>query len=811
MRGLLTSFRYTIRLLLKSPGFTVTAVLILGFGIGANTAVFSLINTVLLKPLPYPHPERLVAIFMPTQNNDFMGFDYPDFLDISAAQRSFGTLAVCCGDAFDLTGDGKAQRLKVVFASPSLFELTGRPFTMGRHFTENEDRPGGPLVAVLGERFWRSHFNSDPRIIGKSLILSGQSFQIVGVAPVQVDDSGPPPSDLYVPVNVMPIYEYKLQHRDLHVLFCVGRLKDGVSAEQAQADLRVIHNRLVAQYPETDKDYGIRVTPFLDSLIFNYAGTIWLLGTVAGCLLVIATGNIANLLFARGLIRRREIMIRAALGASRRGLVSQLLLETVFLSLLGGIVGVVFAVWAIEGIKAMSPQDLYRFRDVGLDATVLFFVFGVTLFVALLSGILPAWSLSGADIGSVLQDESRRTGTVGPSHQQTQSALIIGQVALACILLFGAALVVRSFEAVQSIPLGFNPHHVLIVEIYPTSTKYTSDLARMHTLFDQILQKVRGLAGVTEAAMNRDLPFNWNYGESDPFFVSNQPDPGPGREPTLDPQEVAPGYFRTLEIPLISGRDFDIADTMDRPNVVIVDESLAQRFFPGQDAVGKQIEVLSEWSGKKTSTIVGVVKKIQHNSPDHQQAPFQAYFPYAQRWVGFEVLVVRTSGNALDLVPAVRNAIASVDPDIPVAGGRLFDDVIAQKFVTRRLASLLVSICSCVAVLLSAFGLYGVLAYSVGQRTREIGVRIALGAEWLKIVQLVTQQGFKLIGIGLIAGIVVALVCARFIEGMLYGVTAIDPISMLIAALVLCLAGSLACLAPALRAVRINPITALRE
>jgi putative ABC transport system permease protein len=703
--------RYTLRLLAKSPGFTLTAILILSFGIGANTAVFSLIDGVLLKPAPFPNPDRLVAIHMPVQNNDFMGFDYPDFVDISAAQRSFVSLAACCADAFDLTGNGKAERLKVVFASPSLFMLTRRPFVVGRPYTDTEDRPGGPMVVVLSERFWRSHFNADPKIIGTSITLSGQSFQVIGVAPVQMDDAGPPPTDLYVPVNVMPIYEYKLRQRDLHVFFCLGRLKDGVTPEQAQTDLQVIQSRLATEYPETDKDYSIRVIPYLDNLVFNYSGTIWLLGAVAGCLLLISSGNIANLLFARGLERRKEIMIRAALGASRRGLLTQLFLETIFLSLISGIVGAVFALWAIEAVKAESPQDLYRFKEIGVDPNVFLFVIGATLFTALLSGILPAWILSRTNIGPMLKDQAGRTGTAGPRPQQTQSTLIVAQIALACVLVIGAGLLVRSFQAAESVPPGFNPHHVLTVGIYPTSTKYTSDLARMHALFNQVLDRVRSLPGVTDAAMNRDLPFNWDYSEPDRFSIPGQPGTDPEREPTLDAQEISSDYFRTLQIPVLSGRDFNTSDTMGRPNVVIVDETLARRFFPGQDALGKQMEVARPWSGKNAWTIVGIVKKVQHSSPGHQQAPFQAYFAYAQRWVGFEALVVRTAGDPSALIPAVRNAVASVDPDIPVIDAKPYDELVAQKFVTRRLSSMLVSICSAVALLLCTIGIYGVLSY----------------------------------------------------------------------------------------------------
>ena len=803
--------RYTIRLLLKSPGFTIMAVLILGFGIGVNTAIFSLIDGVLLRPAPYPDPDQLVVINMPVENNSLMGFDYPDFVDMVAAQKSFADLAACCADSFDLTGQGEAQRLKVIFASPSLFRLNKRSFIVGRPYTETEDKPGGPLVAVLSEGFWRSHFSANPGVIGTSLVLSGQSFQVIGVAPVQVDDAGPPPTDVYVPVNVMPIYEYKLQQRDQHVFFCLGRLKESVSPREAEADLRVIHDHLAAEYPETDKGYDVRVIPYIENLVSDYSGTIWSLGGAAACLLLISTGNIANLLFARGLVRKREVMIRAALGASRRDLLVQLFFETIFLSAISAVVGVAFALWAIEAIKVAFPQDLYRFQEVSLDSSVLLFVLLVTVLTALLSGLLPAWSLSRTNIASMLKDQAGRTATPGRRSQQIQSTLIVAQVALACVLLIGAGLLVRSLRAAMTVPLGFNPQHVLIAAIYPTSTKYTSDLARMHSLFDQVLDKVRGLAGVTDVAMNRDLPLRWDFSAPDPFSIPGQSKVEPGHEPTVDSQEISPGYFRTLQIPMVSGRDFDASDTMDRPDVVIVDEALAKRFFSGQDALGRQIEVASPWTGKRTCTIVGVVKKVQHRSPGHQQAPFQAYFPYAQRWVGFEALVVRTPGDPSRLIPAVRKAVESVDPDIPVNDLKTYDNLISEKFVIPQLASLLITICSAAALFLSAIGLYGVLAYSVGQRARDIAVRVSVGAQPANILGLIFRQGLTLVVIGLVIGIITASGLSRFLEGILYGVSSNDPLTLCIAVCILCLAASLACLLPALRAIRINAITALRE
>ncbi len=815
MHGLLQSLRYTIRLLLKSPGFTITAVLILGFGIGTNTAIFSLIDAVLLNPLPFPKADRLIRISQPRTNDGYWSeLDYPDYLDIRSRNHSFDVLSVSFWWYLDLSGQGEARRLTAIFASPDLFRVTNLPFLLGRPFTEDEDKSGGPLVTVLSESLWRTRFNSDPNIIGKNLILSGESFQVIGVCPRQAEDVTTPPVDiLYVPVHVSEFfYGSWLQKREEHGLFGFGRLKEGVSLTQAQADLEVIQGNLVAQYPDTDKGYGIRVVPLLDNTVATYSSTVWLLGAAVGCLLLISSANVANLLFARALERHREMTIRATLGASRLRLAGQLLLETGFLSLLGGIVGLLVALLSSALIKAFSPEYLRSFQEVSLDTRALVFIFGVTSLVSVLSGLLPALSLSRASLGSALKEQGGRAGTVGPQRQRAQSMLVAGQVALACVLLIGAGLLVRSFLATQSLPLGFNPHHLLTADINPTSKKY-ADMGRLRNLFDAVLEKAQQLPGVTDAAMNSEQPFEFTFGDpNSPFWIPEKSDPEPGKEPTMCAQEISPGYFRTLQIPLLKGRDFDAADRAGGQNVVIVDEALAQRFFPGEDSIGKQIQTRGASDGKKTWTIVGVAQGSRHNSPDHPLAQFQTYFPYSQRDNLYrQFLLLRSTGDPTVLVQAVRKLVAEVDPEVPVTQFTSFDDLIADRFWARRLGVLLVSIFSGAALFLSAVGLYGVLAYSVGQRRREIGVRIALGAQASNILRLVIRRGLKLVGVGLLVGIMAALIFVRFIESILYGVSGTDPITLGLAVLVLGLAALVACLLPALRATRINPITALRE
>jgi putative ABC transport system permease protein len=817
MHDLLGSLRYTIRLLLKSPGFTVIAVLILGFGIGTNTAIFSLIDAVILKPLPYPNPDRLVQVCQPYQNDLLTFIDYPDYVDTVAAQHSFESLAVAHGDILALSGSGQPEDIQVHFVSPSIFKVSGLSTVFGRVFTDQEDIPNGPMLAVLSEHCWRTRFQSDPKIIGRNLSLSDHSFQVIGVVSTQVSDWGPPGAEIYAPANALsPLgflpndRGYPLALRDLPIFFCVGRLKVGVSAAQAQADLETIHKNLLSRYPEFNQGTGISVIPLLDRMVQDYAATTWLLGAAVGCLLLISCANVASLLFARGLQRRRETMIRATLGAPRWRLISQQLLETLLLSILGGVIGLLIALASAGTIKELSPPNLYRFQEVSVDLHALVFVFGVILITSLLSGVLPAWSFFRTNLVPALKDEGGRAGTSGRQRHRTQSALVTVQVALACVLLIGAGLLVRSFQAAQNVPLGFNPHHLMTAAIRLSSVKYQTDAVRTRAFWDAAVTKIRRLPGVTEAAIDDLPPLKYPWERRLVFTIDGQPDPGPGRQPVLVWQMISTDYFRTMQVPILQGRDFNSQDTADKASVVVVDQALAEHYFPDQNPLGKSISV-QDPEGTRDCTIVGIVQHLRYKSPGQAEAAFQAYFPVSQWDYDAAFLILHSELAPAALIPGIRAVITSIDPDVPVDDVSTYDDVIAQNFVTRRLSMLLVSLFSGAALFLSAIGLYGILAYAVGQRTREIGVRVAVGAQPSDILKLFTEQGLKIVGLGLVVGLIAALILACFVGSVLYGVTATDPVSIGAAVLILGLTGLLACLIPAAKAVKVNPTEALRE
>jgi putative ABC transport system permease protein len=811
MRSLTSHFRHTVRLLLKSPGFTITAIVILGFGIGANTAVFNLINCVLLKPLPYPHSERLVSIFTPIDTLRTLGTDLPDYLDFRASQRSFTEIAAIDDDFIDLSGPDGPQRLIAGFVSAGLFKVTGCPFLLGRPFTEEEDQFGGSLVVILAERFWRSHFHSDPAVLGRDLILGGRSYEVVGVCPQEVDDWGYNSTDLYVPLHSMAGSEDPTWRRDSHFLSCCGRLRPGVSIEQAQTDLDIIRRRLIEQYPETNRGYGVMVMPLLDSMVEDNSTSLWLIGGSVSCLLMIALANVANLLLCRAIEREKEMTIRRALGATRLSLAGQALIESSILSLLGAVFGLLIALCLIRLIEVICLQEsLARVNDIGFDRSTLIFFLCITVVVALLSGSLPAMKAINKATTVPLNNENGRNATVGPGRQRTQRMLIIGQVALSCILLIGTGLLIRSFIAAQSRSLGFNPNQLLAAEISLTNRKY-DDPASTRNFFATVLEGVRHLPGVNDVAMNEDLPFSRSWSFNDPFLVPGKPAPEPGHEPRLASQRVSPGYFRTLQIPLLRGRDFGPDDTPTSSPVIIIDEALASHYFPNEDPVGKQMENTATWSASKFCTIVGVAGSVVHSSPDDHHAAFDAYFPHSQQPLPHEVLVVRTSGDPTSLAPAIRKIVSTVDPEVPVVKIRRMDDLIAERFENRKTGTLLLSLFSGAALFLSALGIYGTLSYAVIRRTREMGIRISLGATSAIVLRLIVGDAMRIVSIGLLAGLIIAESLTRLIQSTLYGVSFNDPVALSACVVILIGVALVASLIPAVRAGRIDPITALRE
>lgn len=810
MRSLISHLQFTIRLLLKSPGFTFPAVLILGLGIGANTAIFSLVNGVLLKPLPYPKADRIMDIYETVPGFNKFTVDYPDYLDFSREQRSFDSLAAFRRDSFTITGRGEPGLVSGVYTSGSLFQTFGRPFLLGSPFVDTEGKPETRLVVVISERLWRAKFQQDPNALGSTLPLNGRGFEIVGVTPPQANEQGA--IDVYLPLAFYPYFHVFETNRGGHVLNVVGRLKDPVTPEVARAELEAINQRLKAQYPATSTGVGVGLIPYLDSVVGDYSASLWLLETTVGCLLLITCANVANLLLARFQERRREVSIRAALGASRKRLFSQLLLETLVLTLGGGILGLVLAFWGVRVIKLLCPVDIPRFQEIAVDNGALIFVLSITVCTALIAGVLPALASSGADLAPALAASGQRTGTAGPLRQKKQAYLVAGQVALTFVLLTAACLLLRSYQILHDAPLGFEPRHILTGDIYLRSSKY-SDTAKCRAALDAILEKLRRLPGVSGAALNDDLPFKGRGAMA--FGVAGQPDPEPGQEPTMEPQLISGDYFSVLGIPLLRGRTFGNQDQRGKERVVIISKSIADHLFKGQDPIGKQLDDLADKVGATRGfyTIVGVVPDVEHNSPESQRASFQAYFPYPQDPDPTDAvaLLLSSEQDPTGILPAVRKAIASIDPDLPFANAASFDQLVENAYASRRLSMLVVSLFSGGALLLASVGLYAVLSYSVSQRRREIGVRIALGAEAQNILRLVVFEGLRICIIGILLGASAALILSHFIQGLLYKVSGTDPVTLLTAAGVLCLAALAACLFPAFRATRVSPILALRE
>jgi putative ABC transport system permease protein len=813
MRSLISHLRYTIRQLIKSPGFTVTAVLILGFGIGANTAIFSLVNGVLLKPLPYPNEDRLFHLYRTFKNDNAWGLDYPDFADYCASQKSFSGLAAFDLDWFDLAGRGPAEQIPGLYVSGRFFGVMGRPLILGRPLDEADDRPGAAPVVVLSEHLWRTRFNSDPTIIGRSIILGSRSFQVVGVTPGQADEEFN--VELYVATNQDPDFAPNRGIRRGAAYYdCVGRLKDGVTLQQAQADLEVIQQNLIATYPDTDAGFGVRIAPYLEGVVSDYSKTVWLLEAAVACLLLITCANVANLLLARAQERLKEVSIRAALGASRSRLIFELLTESTLLSLGGAIFGVGIAVWSLQAIKSADSSNIPRVHEITVDNGSLAFVLLIMLLTALASGLFPAWTGSRINLSSALNRESERAGSSG-HRQRSQAILVALQVALSCLLLTGAGLLMRSLQAIQSVSLGFRTDHILTAEVYLADAKYPTQ-AECNVFLGQLLDKLQQLPGVLSAALVDDLPFSGGFGMN-AFGMVGQPDPPLKDMPVSRSQIVSIDYFRTLGIPLLRGRLFNQEDGPDKEKVIVVSTEFADRFFPEQDPIGKQIHDVNSIGLKpNVYTIVGLVPVIQHDRPDSPRAPYQVYFlysqsPYAPRITNDFTLLLHTQNDPRALVNGVQKTLAEIDPNLPLTSIYPFNQVIYDSFASRRLQMTLVGGFSAAALVLAVVGLYGVLSYSVSLRKRELSVRIAVGAQLSDILRLIVGSGLKVAGIGLMIGLIAALLLSRLIESMLFDVSALDPISFGASAILLGLAALAACVAPALRAARIDPIRTLRE
>jgi putative ABC transport system permease protein len=799
IRHISQDLRFSLRMLAKSPAFTAVAVLSIALGIGANTAVYSLINGVLLRELPYPQADRLVAL-SETRAGFTDSIAYPNYLDWRAGQKTFENIAVYRRDDFNLTGNGEPERFSGLFVTASYFKVLGLQPTLGRFFYDAEDTAPGANPLILSERLWRTRFGADPNVIGRKLRMNGIGYEVVGVAQNSLFSGRN--TELYAPLGFYADRPYLHARTEHPGFYGVGRLKAGISIEQASADMQVLARNLETQYPDSNASRGVKAMPLRESLVGEYRAMLWLLLAAVGLVLLITCANVATLLLARATSRRKEIAIRVALGASPTRIIGQLLTESLVLAVLGGGVGTLIAVACKGAIVALTPRDVPSFENIPLDGAVLGFAAIITLATGLAFGAIPAWKLSRTELYSATK------GTETRKRPFAQRWLIVGQVALGCLLLSSAGILVKSFRALQSKNLGFAPAHLLTVGIKLPGMQYRGATKRA-AFFNDLLQQVQLLPGVRSAAIGTYLPFHGPH-SLEKFSVAGRPPPPRGEEPSAKISAVSPDYFQTMGIPLLSGRAFTVDDALGKPEVVLIDEKLARTFFPAVNPIGERIIDLGPDAPGESAAIVGIVPAIR-DEMRAAQTEVQIYRPAAQRPDLQITLLVRTQGEPLSVLPALKETIRRLDSELPLFAVRSMEQTLATNLATQRLTAALIGVFSMLALVLAAIGLYGVLAYSVGQRTREIGIRMALGATRTAILRLILREGMGMVVLGLAAGIGLSLTLAGLLGGFVYGVTSRDPTAILLAVILLCAVGGIACAIPARRAMHVNPLRALRE
>lgn len=815
--------RYALRMLAKQPAFTAIAVLTLALGIGANTAIFSVVNAVLLRPLPYPEPDRLALIRERTNIFDSGSVSLPNYLDWRAGQRGFADLALFRRGDANLAGaasDAEAERVGSARVSYNFLSVLGLPPLLGRDFSEADDVPHCKKVAIISAGLWNRRFGGSRGVIGQSIKLDGVEREIIGVLKPEV--TLPRKAQVYIPLEDLRADKDYLNRGNHPGFSALGRLKPRITLVQATADLNNIAAELERRY--TDTNTGRRVTALilLESAVKDYKRGVALLLAAVGCVLLIACANVANLQLARSLGRDRELAVRAALGASRRQLAAQVLLESSILAIFGAIAGVLLALWGLDAIKAISPggsasfapSDVTRFQEAGLDFKVLAFTAAVAIGAGLLVGIWPALRVSrNASLTLSLHEGGRGTSD-GAQRQRMRSGLVVAQVALALLLLAGAGLTLKSFRNAQNAPLGFNPEKILLADVLLPKARYDTDekIARFN---DQLVERVRALPGVEAAALGSNIPFDDNEWDSS-FHITGTPAFPPGQEPEAEVNAITPDYFRVMRIPLLRGRAFNADDRAGQPRSVIIDETLAQKYFPGKDPIGQQIDDnRSDEKNPPPLTVVGLVARTRNEAPGEDNVEQyhwpQMTFCAEQVPTRGNMLMVRVkSGDPLALVPTLKRELQALDPDQAFADISTMEKNITKSLGSRRMMMSLLGAFAVIALLLASIGLYGVMALTVTQRTRELGIRLALGAQRSDVFRLVLSQGMLLVFSGLIIGLLAALGAGRGLQSLLYGVGGFDAPALSFALFALAMVALVACWLPARRATRVDPIIALR-
>jgi len=819
---MMTDIRYGIRQLIKHPGFTLVAVLTLALGIGANTAIFSVVNAVLLKPLPFPAPEELVAVggIDLTETGSapkLSSMCYPDFFDFRDQNRSFIGMAVYRFLNLALVDEQEAQSVRGLKVSGEFFDVLGIKPIMGRGFARADEQPGGGpggFKVVLSYGFWQAHFDRAPEVIGRLLMLNGRPYTVIGIMPqgfqypIQTDSL-----ELYIthaedassPDGSTPY----TQQRGSHSLLGIGRLKPGVSLAQANAELRTIAAGLEKKYPETNTHWGAGLQPLRDELVGDVRTALYVLFGAVVCLLLIANANVANLMLARASVRGKEIALRSALGASRVRIIRQLLTESVLLAGLGGALGLLIAKWGTDALIAAVPQNIPRVSTIEMDGVVLTFTLLLSLATGIVFGLMPAWQASHVDLNTALKSGARGAGGTEGKHR-VRNALVMSEVALALILLICASLLIQSFARLGRVDTGMRTDHLFTASIGLPEAAYPKP-ENIIAFFDQFVPRLRAIPGVESVTTTWPLPLSGSNNVSS-FDIEENPAPE-GQQPDSPHRIVGPDYFKTMGIPVRQGRGFEPTDQFKSLPVVIVNEQFVQKFFPGQkNVVGKHIKPSWGIGDEKAlmRTIVGVVGNVKHRTLDMQDTP-EVYLSSSQIPMDSMSIAARTSiSNPAAITSAVRKELAAVDRNIPLVRVRVFDEYLARALARPRFNAMLLSIFAGTALLLTAIGIYGVMAYSVSQRTSEIGIRIALGAGKSSIFRLVVGQAMTIVAVSLAVGLVGALAATRLLNSLLYGVGASDPMTFIAIVLLVSVVAFVAAWLPARRATRVDPIIALR-
>jgi len=811
----MNDLRFALRQLRKSPGFTAIAVIALALSIGATTAIFSAVNTLLLRPLPVEDLDRLVFSVAMREGFDPFTSSLLEFAADKERNHSFSSMGAAVQRSFNLTGRGEPERARSASIMADYLITLGVKPILGRGFTNAEDRPGGPAVALISYGRWQKHFGGDPSIIGTTLNLEGRSHTIIGVMPPGFDL--PAAAEIWVPLQT-DIDSLPLVDRAAPLYEVVAKLRSGVSIEKADAESKSIARQLEQEYPQLRRGWSVKLISLRQELLGDLAGNVSkaLFALVAGVvfLLLICCANVANLQLARGITREREFALRRALGASRWRLVRQLLTESMLLAVLGGVGGLLLAYWIVPILAAMNPirgiSLASFFHNFKIDGCVLSFALLVTLATGVIFGLIPALKGAGErDVMPRLKQGDQRIGAGAPGRRWLD-VLIIAEIAVAMTLLVAGGLMLQSFNRLQHVDLGFKPNHLLTMKMVLSVSKYSEHRQRV-AFADQVLERVKNLPGVISAGTTTNIPLEREIAYDSVFDVEGRPRPNPNDVPITSHRLVSPDYLKTVAVTLIKGRLIDAGDRADRLPVVVISEELARQAWPGEDPLGKRIKRVRGDQNFPWMTVIGVIRNVKEDLFNYRINRPVWYVPYAQLENNFPLnLVVRTSGDPASATAAVRETVHAIDPDQPISNVMTMNENLGGVLVTERFGAILMSLLAASGLLLAALGLYGVMAYSVSQRTAEIGLRVALGAQRTHVLQLILGQGLKLTLLGVAIGLTAVWCLTRLLANLLFGVSATDPTTIVSILLLFTGVALLACLLPARRALAVDPIQALR-